>query len=54
MSDDILPKLKRVTQGKTMEIRKIKRTRRSDAKSFPKIKFKFNYFITSTQCRNPS
>ena len=40
MSDEILPKLKCVTQGKTMENKGRKRTRRSDAKSFQKIKFK--------------
>ena len=32
---------------------KIKRTRRSDAKSFPKIKFKYNYFITSPNAGTP-
>ena len=53
MSDDILPKFKCVNQGKTIENKKIKMTRRSDAKSFPKIKFKNNYFITSPNAGTP-
>ena len=38
---------------KLWKIKKIKRTRRSDAKSFPKIKFKYNYFITSPNAGTP-
>ena len=54
MSDDILRKLKCVTQGKTMENKKNKKDMTWWFKILSENKLKYNYFITSTHCRKPS